>query len=331
MIKKTISTILALLMICVPAMAEVFTGTTVARSTMAITANAGGIIDELYVQPGSAVKEGEVIARLRTTKVFANQNGTVARIQAEEGKEADGTVLEISPVSRYTIYCTSDSAYDSISSNLVHCGETLYMKCTNNGTHQGSGRVYSIDGSDYMVEAAGGEFYVGETVYLYRDAEYAFKHLVGTGTVVSAATEAYESKGRIIAIHVSEGEYVEKGELLYEVIDGESIEIIAPADGIISVCEAKNGAKVEKDQIVASVAAYGDICIAVLLTEDHIAQVSIGDSAALIYSCYGEDRLISGTVMAISENKQDESYMAYILPEEAPAQLGMTVEARIDS
>ena len=90
MIKKTISTILALLMICSPALAEVFTGTTVARSTMNITAQAGGIIDELYVQPGSVVKEGEVIARLRTTKVFATQNGTVARIQAKEGKKNTG-------------------------------------------------------------------------------------------------------------------------------------------------------------------------------------------------------------------------------------------------
>ena len=56
MMKKIISTVLVLLMICVPALAEVFTGTTVARSTMNITAQAGGIIDELYVQPGSVVK-----------------------------------------------------------------------------------------------------------------------------------------------------------------------------------------------------------------------------------------------------------------------------------
>ena len=320
-----------MLMIAVPALAEVYTGTTVAYHTAHITADAGGILEEIYIRPGSAVREGEVIARLRTTKVFASQNGTVARIHAKEGKETEGTVLEIAPVSRYTIHCTSEEAYDSISSNLVHCGETLYMKCTNNGTHQGRGRVYSIDNETYMMEATAGEFYVGETVYIYRDPEYAYKKLVGVGTVVSSASEVYESEGRIAAIHVSEGEYVEKGELLYEVIDGEGTEIIAPADGIITSCEAEIGANIEKNQSIASAAAYADICIAVPLTDDQIAQVSIGDSAALNYSCHDEDRLIPGTVTAISGTKQDESYMAYILPEEAPVQLGMTVEVWIDS
>jgi len=330
MIKKTISTILALLMICVPAMAEVFTGTTVARNTMNITAQAGGIIDELYIQPGSVVKEGEVIARLRTTKVFATQNGTVARIHAEDGKEADGTVLEISPVSRYTIHCTSDSAYDSISSNLVHCGETLFMKCTTNGTHQGSGRVYSIDGSTYMVEATGGEFYIGETVYLYRDAEYAYKHLVGTGTVVSSATESYESEGRITAIHVSEGEYVEKGELLYEVIDGESAEIVAPEDGIITFCDADNGTAVEDGQSVANLVSYDEICISVQAEERQIGQISVGDSAALTYSFNADERLISGTVIEMFDVAQDGSYAIYISPDEIPLQLGLTVEIRMN-
>ena len=328
--KRIISAILVLLISAAPALAEVFTGTTVARSTMAITADAGGILEEMYVQPGSVVKEGEIIARLGTTKVFATQNGTVARIQAEEGKETEGTVLEIAPVSRYTIYCTSDEAYDSISSNLVHCGETLYMKCTVNGTHQGMGRVYSIDGETYMLETTAGEFYVGETVYLYRDPEYAYKKLVGVGTVVPSATEAYESEGKIAAIHVSVGEYVEKGELLYEVIDGDATEILAPADGIITACEAENGASVTDSQSIASLAAYDELCVAVQLEDVQIAQVSVGDSAMLIYSCYGDERLIPGTVSAISGSKQDESYTAYISAEAIPLHLGMTVEVRID-
>ena len=329
MMKRMISTVLALLMTTAPAVAEAFTCTTIALSTMAVAAEADGVLDELYIRPGSAVQAGEVIGRLRTTKVFADQNGTVARIHAKEGKETQGTVLEIAPVSRYTIHCTADSAYDSISSNLVHCGETLYMKCTVNGTHQGTGRVYSIDGSTYMMEATGGEFYVGETVYIYRDAEYAYKCLVGTGTVVSSATETYESEGRITAIHVSEGEYVEKGELLYEVIDGESIEITAPVDGIITACETA-GANVVSGQLAASLAPYDEICIAVQLEEDQISQISVGDSAALVYSCYAEERLIPGTVTEISSVAQDGSYTATILPQEAPAQIGLTVEVRID-
>lgn len=330
MMKRIISMCLALLAVSAPAIAEVFTGVTIARNTIAIAADAGGTVDEVYIQPGSSVKEGERIAQLRTKKVFARQNGTIARIHAKEGQEAEGTVLEIAPVSRYTIHCTAESAYDSISSNLVHIGETLYMKCTANGTHQGSGRIYSIDGSTYMLETTGGEFYVGETVYLYRDAEYAYKHLLGTGTVVSSAAEAYESEGRIATIHVSENEYVEKGELLYEIIEGESSDIVSPADGIITACEAGGGANVDENQIIATLAPYDEILVSVQVDEDQIGQIAIGDSAALSYTGDREERLIPGTVIDISDLVQDGTYIAYIAPEEAPAQIGRTVEVRID-
>lgn len=328
--KRILSMALVWLLSIAPAFADVFSGTTTACNPQAVTADAGGIIDEMYVMPGETVNAGDVIARLRTTKVFAAQSGTVARIQGREGKESQGTVLEIAPVSRYTVYCTSDGAYDSVASNLVHCGEQLYLFCTKNGTHQGRGRVYSIDGETYMVEATAGEFYVGETLYIYRDEDYSYKHLVGVGTVVTAATEAYESDGRIAAIHVSEGEYVEKGELLYEVLDGECADIVAPADGIVTACSAENGAKVSDGQSVADVAAYADICIAVPLDEGQAAKVLPGDSAALCYVCSGDEEWISGTVIEILRVSKDGSYTAYIAPQTAPDRLGMTVEVEID-
>ena len=70
MLKKIISISLALLLIAVPAMAEMFAGTTAARNRTPVVANAGGTIEELYIQPGLAVKEGETIARLRTIPEF---------------------------------------------------------------------------------------------------------------------------------------------------------------------------------------------------------------------------------------------------------------------
>ena len=330
MMKRIISAALVLLMTAAPALAEVFTGTVVARSTMAITADAGGVLEEIYIQLGSVVRKGEVIARLQTTKVFASQNGTVARIHAREGQETEGTVLEITPVSRYTVHCTSEDAYDSISSNLVHCGEELYMKCTANGTHQGRGRVYSIDNESYMLEATAGEFYVGETVYLYRDPDYSREQRVGIGTVVSGATEAYESEGRITAIHVSEGEYVEKGELLYEVIDGEGTELIAPADGIITACNVENGAVVENGQAIAEYAFSGDILISVQVDESAIAGIAAGDDASVVYASDADEERIPGTVSDISHLVESESYAVYIQPEEMYPYLGMHATVYID-
>ena len=329
MMKRIISAALVLLMAASPALAEVFAGTTVARSTMVIAADTSGILEDMYIQPGSAVQAGEAIAHLRTTKVFATQNGTVARIHAKEGKETEGTILEIEPVSRYTIHCTSDEAYDSISSNLVHCGEILNMKCTTNGTHQGSGRVYFIDGETYMVEAIAGEFYVGETVYLYRDPDYAYKKLVGVGTVVSSATEAYESEGKIAAIHVSEGEYVEKGELLYEVMDGESAEIAAPADGIITACKAENGSTVENDQAIAEYVLYSDIIVSIEVDESSIAGIITGGDVVVTYANDVDEQPIPGKVIGISALAEDESYTVQIQPQAALPYLGMHVNVHI--
>ena len=330
MVKRIILTCLALLLAATPALAEVYVGTTVARNTLSIAAGANGVLEEMGIRPGYAVEAGETLARLRTKKVFANQNGTIARIHAQEGHKAEGTVLELAPVSRYTIHCTADEAYDSIASNLVHCGETLYLYCTKNGTHQGRGQVYAIDNETYMVEATAGEFYVGETVYLYRDEDYSYKQLVGIGTVVAGAAEAYESEEKIAAIHVREGEYVEKGELLYEILEGEDAEIEAPDHGIITACEAENGASVTEGQAIASLASYDDICVAIEADESQVELISVGDSAELSYILDAQERWVPGRVTEISAVAQDGCYTVYIAAEEAPRQLGLTVEVRID-
>ena len=99
---------------------------TVAGHTVTVAAASGGTVSEVCAQPGDVVAEGDALANLRTRKVFAEKDGTVARILAAEGTAVDGQVLELSPVSRCTIYCTVDSAYQSASSTLVHAGEALY-------------------------------------------------------------------------------------------------------------------------------------------------------------------------------------------------------------
>ena len=74
----------------------------------------------------------------------------------------DGTVLEISPTSRYTVYCTVDGAYGDPETELVHTGEQLYLRCTANGTHRAVGVVTSIDGAEIELPTAlelGGSVY----------------------------------------------------------------------------------------------------------------------------------------------------------------------------
>lgn len=332
MFRKLCISALALVLACGAAFADVYTGTTAARSTVAVQAGSAGVVQELSVQPGSVVAEGEMIAGIRTVKVFASQDGTVARIHGEEGSTAQGNVLEISPVSRYTVYCTSDEACENIDSKIVHCGETLYLYCTCNGTHQGSGRVYSIDGSTYMAEATGGDFYVGETVYLYRDAAHSYRHLVGVGTVVRSDTEMYSCEGRITRIHVSEGEYVERGELLYEYIENDAAVAAAPADGIIVSCEIAEGNAVADGQALAYLAPFEEICVSFRVDEQHAPQFAIGEKVLMSYAADSEEAIIYGEIRDISRLPEEGGYTVWAAPEVPAERIGMTVFVRtIDS
>ena len=325
MFKKILAGMLAAALCAAPALAEVYSGVTSAYSTLAITADAGGLVRSLNVEAGSAVNQGDSIAQIEAAKVFARQDGTIARIHASEGSRTEGAVLELAPVSRYTVHCTTDGGYDSIANNRIHCGETLYMMCSSNGTHQGSGTVYSIDGETFMLQADGGEFYVGEAVYLYRDAQHSYKQLVGMGTVVTSAAESYESTGMIAKIHVSEGEYVQRGELLYEVIEGESAAITAPAGGIITSCEIDAGANVAQGETIATMVSGQEIYVSFEADEAQAAQLCAGSQLMLNYACEPEDSFSYGQIVDISNLSEDGFCTVWVKPEVQPAYLGMSV------
>lgn len=313
-----------------PALAEVYTGATIARSSTSILSPASGVLEEICIQPGATVQQGETIARLRTTRVYAQEDGTIAVVEGEEGREIDGTVLSIQPVSRFDVYCTLDGGYDTIANNLVHVGEEMYLSCTTNGTHQGAATVSSIDGETFMALATGGEFYNGETVYLYRDPDFTYASLIGKGTVLAASAQEYQDSGRIVKMHVAQGEYVQRGELLYEIIDGEETEITAPADGVITACQAQEGANAQQDAALATLVPWEEILVSVQVEEAMAAKLSPGDAADMTYAADSQELLVSGTVEEISHLAQDGMYTVYIRPETPPSRLGMTVQVRLD-
>lgn len=330
MFKRTLIAVL-LLLLCAPcALADVYTGATVAGETIVLTADSSAQVASVNVQAGASVSEGDVIASLRTTRVYARQDGVIARIQAAEGQEINGTALELQPVSRYDIYCTAAEAYASAATMLIHSGENLYLRCTVNGTHQGTATVTSIDGETYMAEATGGEFYNGETVYLYRDPEYAYASLVGIGTVVATETEVYQAEGRILKLHVQEGEYVERGELLYELIDGDSAEITAPISGLVSACSLQAGKRTNIGETIISIVPTESICIEIQMDEEAAAGLSIGDPALLNYACDPDETTCVGEVSAISSLSEDSCFTVTITPQTPPKYLGMSVSVQID-
>ena len=318
---------LLLFLLAPSALAEVYEGRTAALETVQVRAAVGGGVEAVEVEAGQRVAPGEALIRLSAERTFAGQDGTVSLVYAEAGDAVSGPVLEIAPLERYAIHCTVDKAYQSADSTLVHGGETVYVKCTADGTHRAVGVVTQVEGGEYRVITLGGELYVGETVYLYRDADFTADQRVGIGTVVVSDVVSYEAEGELTRLNVSEGDYVERGQLLYEIGGGE---VSAPVAGIVASVSCEIGDAVAAEQAVVGIVPEGAVCVEIELDEAAAARVSVGDTARLTFAGEEDEDASPGTVIEISAMAEDGCYTVRIRPEsERLLPLGMSVRVRL--
>ena len=309
------------------ALAEYYEGKTAALSTVTVCAEADGAAESVLALEGQRVAAGEALLRLRSERTFASQDGTVSLVNAGVGDSVDGTVVEIMPTERYTVYCTVDKAYQSAASTLVHSGETVYIKCTKDGSHRAVGVVTQIDGAEYRVLTLGGELYLGETVYLYRDADFTADQRVGIGTVVVSDTQTYEASGTLTRLLVAPGDEVERGQLLFEVGGGE---IVAPVGGIVTALSCSAGDAIGKNQAVAELVPDGEIGVEIQVDEADAARIAVGDAALLTLAGQEDEDAFGGTVVEISAIAQSDGYTVRIRPEtDMPLPLGMGVGVRL--
>ena len=59
-----------------------------------------------------------------------------------------------------------------------------------------------------------------ETVSIYRRSDYAESSRIGRGTVAAAKVVPIKGSGSILKMHVANGDFVERGELLFETVTG---------------------------------------------------------------------------------------------------------------
>lgn len=326
MIKKLTALAMALLL-GATALAEVYEGQTAALSTVTVVADAAGTLASVEAEPGTRVEAGDALLTLSGEPAFASQDGTVSLVTAWEGDDVDGEVLQIAPLERYQIYCTVDKAYQSAESTLVHSGETLYVKCTADGSHRAVGVVTLIEGEEYRVLTLGGALYIGETVYLYRDADFTTDQRVGIGTVVASDTESYSASGTLTRLCVDAGDTVERGQLLYETGGGT---IAAPVSGIVKSVSAQAGDAVQRDQVVAEIVPDANICVGIRVDESDAARISVGDVADIHFADDAEDVTWPGVVIGVLALAEAGTYTVLIQPQAQRAlSLGMSAEVRL--
>ena len=349
--KRAILCFAALLALSGAARADVMVdGTITCGPAASQAARMGGTVSQVYVTAGDFVRAGDPVAALSLTPVYAPCDGTVEALFAGLGDSADaatdryGGALTIRPENKFNIYATTDGAYKSIRTGLVSVGQSVFMKCTKDGTHRGTGVITGLDGSTIYIEATGGEFHNGETVNVYLEADYDTQDRIGKGTAVASVTTDVEAAGDIYRVYVEPGDFVEKGQLLMETLtalpaDGDARDCLltAEADGYVTSVAVQAGGKIERDALLMTYCPVSGLLARVPLPEADAVSVTAGDAASLTIDLIDEVVQLDGTVSVISyipeESGEGEVRYAAGIAFEPDARVfpGMTVTATIET
>ena len=348
-------TALCLLMTAAAALAEYsYEGTVEAGETLPVLAGFGGKVSGLNLRAGDLVAEGETLATIGTTLNYAPIEGTVTGLYITEGDKAEdvteryGASLNIEPTNRYTITATTDKAYNSSETHYVHLGERVYLKCAQDGSHRGTGMITVLTEKGYQVEVTGGDFYMGEKVNIYRDSAYSKNSNVGQGTVDRTKPVAVKGSGSVMKIHVKNGDFVERGELLFETVEGvldglyaPGNQVLSPVSGIISSVEKKNGENIAKGDTLMKILPTDSLQVVFEIQESDLFILQEGMKVRTeLYWETEAGRSYEGEITAIShlsETAQENSaekktfkVYASITPDER-IRAGMTVVVYVDA
>lgn len=316
-------------------------GQVVAGEIVSVTAPFGGTVKSTGLRAGTLVHVNDQIAMISTSRVLATEDGTIRGVFAGEGDSAAGTVMYLAPVSKYTVSASVSKAYESAETTYVTIGETVYLRCTKDGSHKARGVITGVKGTSYTVQTTAGELYMEETVNIYRTAGYDAKQCIGSGTVSRTDAIAVGGSGMILAMHVQDGDTVERGQLLFETVDGSGDGMIyadsavrSTVEGVVAEVKVKAGQAVKTGDVLMTVYQPADYQIRMDIPEDMISTIREGDRA-LIYFNWNEDksRPFAGEVKEISymsNQSQDAAaettYSAYVsFQADETVRLGMNV------
>lgn len=315
--RKSLAVLAALALLLSPAaLADsiTFTGTVTASETYEVYAPIGGKVQAVTGNVGDHVDAGAVLVELSTTKIYAEEDGTVTGVFGQPGDSAEtisnlyGAVVSIEGGSVYSIAASTTNAYNTTATKFVHVGENVYLSCYSDGSHTGTGVITAIEGTSYTVRVTSGEFLVGETVNVYRGESAVSTKRIGRGTLNRTSPTAVTGSGSIVSIAVQPGDTVQRGDLLFETLDGafdglymSGSAITAGIPGTISQLNATQGSAVQKDDVVAVLYPDGAMRIEASVEEANLSSIRVGDpvSVELIWN-QDEEVAYPGTITGIS-------------------------------
>jgi len=182
-----------------------------------------------------------------------------------------------------------------------------------------------------------------EKVYLYRTPEYKSAQRIGSGTVNRTGALAVKGTGSILKMHVKDGETVERGQLLFETVEGDIDALVMLDDtirstlnGVVAEMKVSAGQKVSKGDVLLTAYRTEDYQVRFSIPEEELSNVNVGDSASLYFS-WNEDKSepFAGTVTEVSyvseETDGEVAYSGYIaFAADDTVRLGMNVSVVVE-
>lgn len=346
--KKNLSLLLCLLLLAMmpTALAEgiELDGTIEAGRTLTITAPYTGKVGDFTAQAGDLLAGGDLLFPLSVTTVYAETDGTVTGLFAQPGDRAAAVVDRFGALGYverdelFSASCTTAGADSDIEDKIVHPGETVYLKSTQNSDRRGVGRVTSVSGSSYTVEVTDeGNLRLNESFKVYRSKEYDSDSCIGSGRTSRIDPVAVTAEGYVLAVHVTDGQRVVRGDALFSIVpdqlkdmQGGDAAALMPQDGVLLSVLAQSGAQAAKDSVLASYCPAGDMQLVCPVDEMDLADITVGAHVSVTLDAY-PDAPFGGEVVKIAAaaDENGEYAVTIALEESALVRIGMSATAAL--
>lgn len=341
-LNRVMVTAMALCMLAVPALGEtVLEGEIEAVQAVTIKAPYSGTVDDYAVRIGESLKAGDVLFPISTTRVYADTDGTVTGLFAHAGENAEtvsaryGALCYIERDVLFEAACSIAGADGDTQDKIVHPGETVYLKSTNNSSRDGVGRVTSVSGDTYMVEITmEGDLNLNDPIKVYRDSDHDSDSCIGSGRTSRIDPIAVNAQGSVLRIAVKDGQRVARGDLLFEIVPdaldglvGGASAALMPQDGVLLTIAAQSGAQVAKDDALATYCPAGAVELVCGADEDDLADLRIGAHVKVMLEAY-PDMPVDGTIrcIAAAADEDGEYEVCITLADLANVRIGMSAE-----
>ena len=321
--KKWIAILLAMLLPAAAMADETVTANAVAKSAKVyqIVAPYSGVVKPFDWETGDVVKADDVLLEMDTLRVYAPVDGVVRALFAQPGDQAMdvlnqyGMLAAIEKEYPLIVNATSSGAYSKAENKLVHVGENVYLEQVSDRDNEGTGRIIAVHEAGYVVEVTGGDFDDNISVEIYRNADCSSKSCIGSGRTDVTVETPVSGAGYVLSAAVQEGDFVRKGDVLYEMAaqDAEitlrSAQLTAPAAGALELAVV-SGMQVYKGQVLAKVHDLTAMNVVASVDEMDLERVRLGDHITIVFDRYPNAEL-HGTVSEISRigtPKQNATY-----------------------